>query len=67
MAEHVESTRPVRLRPTYKMKGAATLPSSNSKAFVAAQKAMMKSIEASVIKLKAERERFFRDRRNSED
>ncbi|UVC12394.1 hypothetical protein IHQ71_30800 (plasmid) [Rhizobium sp. TH2] len=67
MAEHVESTRPGRPRPIDHMKGAASLPSSNSKAFMAAQKTMMKSIEASVIKLKAERERFFRDRRNSED
>lgn len=67
MAEHVESTRSVRPRPIDKMEGAATLPSPNSKAFMAAQKAMMKSIEGSVIKITAERERFFRDRRNSED
>jgi hypothetical protein len=67
MAEHVERNRPVRPRPIDHIKGAASLPSSNSKALMAAQKAMMKSIEASVTKLKAERERFFRDQRNSED
>jgi hypothetical protein len=67
MAERVASNRPVRPRPIDQTKGAAPLPSSNSKAFMAAQKAMMQSIEASVTKLKSERERFFRDRRNSED
>jgi hypothetical protein len=67
MAEQVERNRPVPPRPVDKMKGAATLPSSNSKAFMAAQRAVMKSIEESVTKLKAERERFFRDQRNSED
>jgi hypothetical protein len=67
MAEYVERNRPVRPRPIEQMKGAATPPSSNSKALMAAQKAMMKTIEASVTKLKAERERFFRDQRNSDD
>jgi len=49
------------------VKGAASLPSSNSQAFMAAQWAMVRSIEASVTKIKAERERFFRDRKNSEE
>jgi hypothetical protein len=67
MAEYLERNRPVRPRPIDQMKGAATPRSINSKAFMAAQKAMMKSIEKSVSKFKADRERFFRDRRNSED
>ena len=67
MAEHVASNRPVRPRPIDHMRGAASLPSSNSKAFMTAQKAAMASIEQSVTKIKAERERFFRDKRNSED
>lgn len=67
MAENLQSNRPTRQRPIERLKGAASLPSSNSTAFMAAQKAAMKSIEESVTKIKAERERFFRDQRNSED
>jgi hypothetical protein len=59
MAEHVERNRPVRPRPIDQMKGAATLPSSDSTTFMAAQKEVMKSIEESANKLKAERERSF--------
>lgn len=42
-------------------------PGPGSKAQMWAQAAAMRSVEASVMKIKAERERLGRDRRNSED
>ena len=67
MADDVHSNRPMNPHPIDRLKGVVSYPSSNSKAFMAAQKAAMESIEKSVVKIKAERERFFRDKRNSED
>lgn len=67
MAEHVHSNRPMHPRPVERMKGVVSYPSSHSKAVMAAQKAVMKSIEESVAKIKAERERFFRDRKNNQE
>jgi hypothetical protein len=48
MAEHVERNRPVRPRPVDCVKGAASLRSSGSKALMAAQRAVVRSIEETV-------------------
>ena len=67
MADDVHSNRPMNPHPIDRLKGVVSYPSSNSKAVMAAQKAAMKSLEESVIKIKAERERFFRDGKNNEE
>jgi hypothetical protein len=57
----------VHVRSTVDPRKAAIQAASNSPAWRKANRDAMQAVEKSVTKIRAERERFFRDRRNSED